>query len=110
MVTIQIPAGLQHFVETVPLEESVWRFQFDWNSYSETWHLTLSDAFDVVLLAGTPVLPGLFLGMGQSYDPRMPPGMLEVIDMGLGTPTKPTLTSFGTQHQLVYTPRAELAI
>jgi len=106
MVTIPTSTE-QHYIETVPLEDSVWRFQFDWNSYAETWMLTLRDASNVALVT-FPVLPGLTLGLSQSYDPRMPPGSLELIDMGLSAPTKPTLTSLGSQHLLVYTTLEEL--
>lgn len=108
MAVLVLPTrqDVTHYTFEVDLDSVTFGFEFHWNDRDSAWYFTISDVAGTVLIAGRKVVLGCFL-LNRFRDPRLPAGVLEVIDTS-GTDTDPTLTDLGTRCKLLYTESADL--
>jgi hypothetical protein len=82
---------------------------FSYNEREERWYLSFYDEAETPLALGIKLVANYSLLYPYRYDPRMPPGELNVADLtGDGSP--PTLLELGESKrcELLYWSRAEL--
>lgn len=112
MAVLVIPTrqDVPHYTFEIDLDQSTFGFEFHWNDRDAAWYFDLYEGgiFDEahLLLAGRKVLLGCFF-LNRFRDPRLPAGVLEVIDTS-GQNRDAGLTELGTRVRLLYTEAADI--
>lgn len=105
-VVIPFSTELSNFSQQITLDNSIFRFDFLWNSRGEQWNLSVLDVDLNPLVEGIKLVLGYPL-FDQWVDRGLPPGELFAIDT-TGDEIKITRTNLGTIVELIYIPEAEL--
>ncbi len=101
------PANAARWTQRTSLAGRDYQFDFDWNTRTGHWTLTLSDQ------DGSPIATGVVLVTGWRLlrtviDPRRPPGDLVVIDTQGRNDLDPGFSDLGSRFMLAYLDPGEL--
>lgn len=109
MAVLVIPTrqDVPYYSFEVDLDGVTYGFEFHWNDRDQAWYFSVFDVTGTLLLAGRKVTLGSLL-LNRFRDPRLPAGVLEVIDTS-GTDTDATLADLGTRVKMLYTEAADLS-
>lgn len=103
MAVLQFPtiSDLAHYTFEIPLDGTVFRFKFKYNSRESTWYFNILDASNNVLRAGLKVVnewTPLRLWAARTGRP-----LGEIVTVNLGNvPSPPTLEQLGADVVLTY--------
>ncbi len=78
---LEIPfKNVPSFIEEISLDNSTYKFLFNWNSIASHWTLTVLDQYKNILVAGIRVVLDMDL-FEQYVDRNLPRGKLFVVDL-----------------------------
>jgi hypothetical protein len=97
-----LPVAQNHpwFTFRIPLSSVTYSIEMRYNTRMGRWIFSLGDAIGTPIVVGIPIFPNRDL-LSRYQGSAIPPGPLFCID-DTGQNTPPTLSSFLTDHRLIY--------
>lgn len=106
MIEIPVTTAVGDFEQSIELGLEVFRLRFTFNTRSESWHVTISDAEGNILL-GCRRLRTDWPLTSQFVDKRLPQGVLQVVDR-IGTRLEPGRDAIGDTHPILFATTEEV--
>lgn len=108
MVTVPCqPKGIAAWTQRTTLAGRDYLLSFTWLQRAGVWLLSIADQDGAPLVHGRVLTVGASLTAGTT-DPRVPPGVLTVLDTQGGA-QDPSFAELGTRYLVVYLDPAEVA-
>lgn len=107
IIPTSVSASLPRYSQRTTLDGQEFILRFAWNQRQARWYLSVSDADDVAVVLGIPLVLNWPL-LRLVTDARRPLGELVVINEA--GQAAPTLTTLGTDCLLYYYDAAEMAV
>jgi len=103
MAILRFPTitGLEHYIFELPLNGTVFRFKFKYNSREETWYFNVLDLNNNILRAGLKVVNEWVLLRLWAARTGRPLGDIVTVNLG-AVSAPPTLTQLGAEVVLTY--------
>lgn len=96
------------YISEVELDNTVFRFLFDWNDRESAWYVTIADPDENIIQSGIKLVVDYNLLKQHDYNTNLPNGVLLVLDLEDHPEDRINFDDFGTRWIFMFVSQEEI--